>query len=75
MFGTGTDAPFVLIAPRQDPDMDVWCGKQADRDEIRRVTGADIPMPYAANLEVEALPVVQNVVNAVQKVCYRSCAS
>ena len=42
LFGTGTDAPFVLIAPRQDPDMDVWCGKQADRDEIRRVTGADI---------------------------------
>ena len=42
LFGTGTYAPFVLIAPRQDPDMDVWCGKQADRDEIRRVTGADI---------------------------------
>ena len=39
---------------------------------VERVTGADIPMPYAANLEVEAIPVSRNVVNAVQKVCYRS---
>ena len=39
---------------------------------VERVTGADIPMPYAANLESEALPVAQNVINAVQKVCYRS---
>ena len=39
---------------------------------VERVTGADIPMPYAANLETEAIPVVQNVVNAVQKVCYRA---
>jgi len=39
---------------------------------VERVTGADIPMPYAANLEVDAIPVVQNVLNAVQKVCYRS---
>ena len=39
---------------------------------VERVTGADIPMPYAANLEVEAIPVSKNVINAVQKVCYRS---
>jgi len=39
---------------------------------VERVTGADIPMPYAANLEVEAIPVQQNVINAVQKVCYRA---
>jgi len=39
---------------------------------VERVTGADIPMPYAANLETEAIPVSQNVINAVQKVCYRS---
>ena len=38
---------------------------------VERVTGADIPMPYAANLETEAIPQVKNVVNAVQKVCYR----
>jgi pyruvate dehydrogenase E1 component beta subunit len=39
---------------------------------VERVTGADIPMPYAANLEIEAIPVVQNVINGVQKVCYRA---
>ena len=39
---------------------------------VERVTGADIPMPYAANLEVEAIPVATNVINAVQKVCYRA---
>lgn len=38
---------------------------------VERVTGADIPMPYAANLEIDAIPQVKNVVNAVQKVCYR----
>jgi len=38
---------------------------------VERVTGADIPMPYAANLEVDAIPVPANVVKAVQKVCYR----
>merc|ERR1719364_375803 len=36
---------------------------------VERVTGADIPMPYASNLEVEAIPIAQNVINAVQKVC------
>jgi pyruvate dehydrogenase E1 component beta subunit len=39
---------------------------------VERVTGADIPMPYAANLEKDAIPIAQNVVNAVQKVCYRA---
>jgi pyruvate dehydrogenase E1 component beta subunit len=39
---------------------------------VERVTGADIPMPYAANLEVDAIPISSNVVSAVQKVCYRS---
>jgi len=39
---------------------------------VERVTGADIPMPYAANLEVDAIPVQNNVITAVQKVCYRS---
>ena len=42
LFGTGADAPFVLIAPRQPPEMDVWCGAQPSADELRRATGADI---------------------------------
>ena len=36
------------------------------------VTGADVPMPYAANLEKLALPSVEHVVDAVKSVCYRS---
>jgi pyruvate dehydrogenase E1 component beta subunit len=39
---------------------------------VERVTGADIPMPYAANLEKDAIPVANNVITAVQKVCYRA---
>jgi pyruvate dehydrogenase E1 component beta subunit len=36
------------------------------------VTGVDVPMPYAANLEKLALPSVEHVVEAVKSVCYRS---
>ncbi|XP_065829738.1 pyruvate dehydrogenase E1 component subunit beta, mitochondrial-like isoform X1 [Oscarella lobularis] len=34
---------------------------------VTRVTGADVPMPYAALLEENALPQLQNVVVAVKK--------
>eukprot|EP00965_Chrysotila_dentata_P139165 4601815-Pleurochrysis_carterae.AAC.1 len=30
-----------------------------------QVTGADIPMPYASNLEYEAIPKTKHVVNAI----------
>jgi pyruvate dehydrogenase E1 component beta subunit len=35
-----------------------------------KVNGADVPMPYAANLEKLALPSVEQVVEAVKRVCY-----
>jgi len=35
---------------------------------IKRVTGADIPTPYAANLEILSLPQVENVVRTVKHV-------
>ncbi|MEQ9558845.1 MAG: transketolase C-terminal domain-containing protein, partial [Rhodospirillales bacterium] len=35
-----------------------------------RVSGADVPMPYAANLEALALPKAHNVVEAAKAVCY-----
>jgi Pyruvate/2-oxoglutarate dehydrogenase complex, dehydrogenase (E1) component, eukaryotic type, beta subunit len=35
------------------------------------VTGKDVPMPYAANLEKLALPSVAEVVAAAKTVCYR----
>jgi len=38
---------------------------------ITRVTGKDVPMPYAANLEKLALPSVVEVVEAAKSVCYR----
>jgi pyruvate dehydrogenase E1 component beta subunit len=38
---------------------------------ITRVTGKDVPMPYAANLEKLALPSVAEVVAAAKAVCYR----
>ena len=38
---------------------------------VRRVTGADVPMPYAANLEKLALPQTEHIVEAAKAVCYR----
>ncbi|HEX2592561.1 MAG TPA: pyruvate dehydrogenase complex E1 component subunit beta [Rhizomicrobium sp.] len=36
-----------------------------------KVTGKDVPMPYAANLEKLALPHADDVIAAVKAVCYR----
>jgi pyruvate dehydrogenase E1 component beta subunit len=36
-----------------------------------KVTGKDVPMPYAANLEKLALPTVDDIVKAAKAVCYR----
>ena len=43
---------------------------------VMRVTGKDVPLPYAANLEKLALPQPQeNIIDAVkQGICYRSAA-
>jgi len=38
---------------------------------VLRVTGKDVPMPYAANLEKLALPSVNEIVEAAKAVCYR----
>jgi len=38
---------------------------------VIRVHGADVPMPYAANLEKLALPQPENIVDAVRQACYR----
>ncbi|MBA5776566.1 pyruvate dehydrogenase complex E1 component subunit beta [Stappia sp. F7233] len=39
---------------------------------VLRVTGKDVPMPYAANLEKLALPNVGEVIDAVKAVTYRA---
>ncbi len=36
-----------------------------------KISGADVPMPYAANLEKLALPSVEQVIAAAKSVCYR----
>ncbi|KQT49309.1 pyruvate dehydrogenase [Methylobacterium sp. Leaf456] len=38
---------------------------------VLRVTGKDVPMPYAANLEKLALPNVAEVIEAAKAVCYK----
>ena len=38
---------------------------------VVRVTGKDVPMPYAANLEKLALPQVDDIVSASAQVCYQ----
>jgi len=38
---------------------------------VLRITGKDVPMPYAANLEKLALPTVAEVVEAAKSVCYK----
>jgi pyruvate dehydrogenase E1 component beta subunit len=38
---------------------------------VKRVTGKDVPMPYAANLEKLALPSVEEVIAAARAVSYR----
>ncbi|KAM3398624.1 pyruvate dehydrogenase E1 component subunit beta-1, mitochondrial isoform X1 [Capsicum galapagoense] len=39
---------------------------------IERITGADVPLPYATNLERMALPQIEDIVRAAKRVCYRS---
>ncbi|GAX78866.1 hypothetical protein CEUSTIGMA_g6305.t1 [Chlamydomonas eustigma] len=34
---------------------------------VVRVTGAEIPMPYAANLEIQALPQIDDIITAARK--------
>jgi pyruvate dehydrogenase E1 component beta subunit len=38
---------------------------------MERVTGADVPMAYAINLEKAALPSPDDIVKACLKACYK----
>jgi pyruvate dehydrogenase E1 component beta subunit len=38
---------------------------------VLRVTNEDVPLPYAANLEKQALIKADDVVKAAKTVCYR----
>ena len=39
---------------------------------VIRVTGKDIPLPYAVNLEEKALPQVEDIVQCVRQSCFRT---
>ncbi|MEH6524889.1 MAG: pyruvate dehydrogenase complex E1 component subunit beta [Sneathiella sp.] len=39
---------------------------------VIRITGKNVPMPYAANLEKLALPHADDVISAAKSVCYRT---
>lgn len=39
---------------------------------VKRVNAADVPLPYAANLEALALPQAEHIIAAVKEVCYRT---
>ncbi|SCA55064.1 Pyruvate dehydrogenase E1 component subunit beta [Candidatus Terasakiella magnetica] len=38
---------------------------------VTRITGADVPMPYAANLEKLAMPTIDDITTAAKAVCYK----
>ena len=39
---------------------------------VERITGVDVPMPYAEHLDAAALPQPHNVINAVLRSLYRN---
>lgn len=39
---------------------------------VERIAGADVPMPYAANLERLAVPQIEDIVRAAKRACYRA---
>ncbi len=41
---------------------------------VERVTGVDVPMPYAEKLEKAALPSVEDIVRVAKRACYRNAA-
>jgi len=38
---------------------------------VKRVCAADVPLPYAANLEALALPQIDEIIHAAKEVCYK----
>ena len=65
---------FVVVVSQQFPYVLISTGDAFDYLDAPalRVTGADVPMPYAASLEQASLPQVPNIVMSVQKLLHRS---
>jgi pyruvate dehydrogenase E1 component beta subunit len=61
--------PFAGMGAEMAALMMETCFDDLDAPVVR-VYGADVPMPYAANLEKLALPQIADIVNAAKKVAY-----
>jgi pyruvate dehydrogenase E1 component beta subunit len=61
-FGVGSEIAAILMESEAFDYLDA---------PLERVTGADVPMPYAENLEKSALPQIDTIVNAVKRVMAR----
>jgi pyruvate dehydrogenase E1 component beta subunit len=61
MFGVGSEICAQIMESDAFDHLDA---------PIERVTGADIPMPYANNLEDASLPTVEDIVRMAKKVSY-----
>ena len=67
---------LVRLWGMMGPNLAEICGIMMESDAfdyldapVERVTGADVPMPYAQNLEVSAVPSVDDIVFAAAKAC------
>lgn len=58
--GIGSELAAILMEQGFD-DLDA---------PVVRVTGADVPMPYAKNLEAASLPQIGHIIDAAKQVCY-----
>lgn len=62
--------PFAGIASEIMAQVNEKCFDYLDHEPVR-VTGKDIPLPYAVNLEALALPCVQDIIDAALKMLGR----
>ncbi|MFK7866040.1 MAG: pyruvate dehydrogenase complex E1 component subunit beta [Alphaproteobacteria bacterium] len=62
--------PFAGIGAELAALMMEQCFDHLDAP-VMRVTGKDVPLPYAANLEKLALPHVKDIIDAAKAACYR----
>lgn len=61
-FGVGSELCAVVMESEAFDYLDA---------PVERVTGVDIPMPYAKSLEDASIPQTHNIVSAAKKACYR----
>ena len=60
----------LALVARRAREMQAWADARAFDATECRVYGADVPMPYAANLEKLALPQIEHIIEAAKQVSY-----